>query len=176
MEVRIKVALYLSVVALTGLGAAGVERSEASPATLGYYRATFCTYVCITGCPFPGGWGHRMETSGGSYGGFLHDGCQASENCAVIHRCGGEEAFHPEMKMDSTARAQYLAQLEAVQEAVARGDVGAAVELLTHYPEHTSYNEERRSLQLAGCSAEVLAGNIPLSDAQLTAIALTAKR
>lgn len=170
-----KVALLLSVVALTGLAAAGAERSEASPATLGYYRATACTYQCSTGCPFSGGEGHRMETSGGSYGGWLHDECQAGGNCNS-HTCGGEEAFHPEVKMDSTARAQYIVQLETVQEAAARGDVGAAVELLTHYPEHTSYNEKRRSLQLVGCSAEVLAGNIPLSDAQLVAIALTAKR
>ena len=98
------------------------------------------------------------------------------QHCNTAHRCGGEEAFHPEVKMDSAARAQYVVQLEALQEAAARGDVGAAVELLTHYPEHTSYNEMRRSLQLIGCSAEVLDGNIPLSDAQLVAIALASEQ
>lgn len=166
-----KVALCLSVVALTGLGATGVERGGAPPATLGYYRASACTYQCTSGCNLGGSTGHRMETSGGTYGGLLHDECQAGQHCSTAHKCGGEEAFHPEGKMDSAARAQYLVRFEAVQEAAARGDEGAAVELLTRYPEHTSYNEERRSLQLAGCSAEVLAGNIPLSDAQLAAIA-----
>jgi hypothetical protein len=73
--------------------------------------------------------------------------------------------------MDATTRVQYLVRLESLQEAAARGDEGAAVELLIQYPEHTTYNQERRSLQLTGCSAEVLAGNIPLSDAQLAAIA-----
>jgi len=117
-----------------------------------------------------------MVLSGGSYGGLGHDYCQAGINCSAAHSCFGEEAFHPESKLDPTARAEYLVQFEAVQEAAARGDVGAAMELLTHYPEHMSYNEERRSLQLIGCSAEVLAGNIPLSDAQLAAIAVAAKR
>lgn len=165
-----KTILLSCFVALTTLAAADVERGEAASTTLGYYRPYACTLDCNTGCSVGGVDGHDMETSGGDDGGWLHDECQAGGNCNA-HTCGNE-AFHPEIKMDSPSRERYIERLHAVQEAAAQGNVSAAMELLTHYSEHSSYNEERRSLQLTGCSKDVLSGNIPLSDGQLAVIAV----
>ena len=164
-----KAVLLICVVALTALAVAGVERGEAASTTLGYYRVYACTLDCKTGCTMGGVDGHRMETSGGDDAGNLHDECQPAGNCN-LHTCGGNETFHPEIKMDTPSRERYIERLHAVQEAAAQGNVSAAVELLTHYSEHTSYNEERHSLQLTGCSKDVLSGNIPLSNAQLAAM------
>jgi hypothetical protein len=129
-----KAVLLLCVVALTTLAAADVERGEAASTTLGYYRVYACTYDCASGCSVGGVAGHAMETSGGEYGGFLHDDCYAGGNCNA-HTCDNE-TFHPEIKMDTPSRERYIERLHAVQEAAAQGNVSAAVQLLTHYSEH----------------------------------------
>lgn len=160
---------FLSVVSMTLLLSASIESSAASPTTLGYYRFDGCIIKCNSGCKIGPDDGHDAESQGGSGGGIQHVECYYGSNCNT-HTCGGEEAFHPEVNMDSTLRGQYLERLHAIQEAAAQGSVDAAVELLTDYSEHTAYNDERHSLQLTGCSKDVLSGNIPLSAAQVTAI------
>lgn len=163
--------LLLSIASMTSLVSAGILRSDASSTTLGYYTADACTIKCRENCTCGDGWeGHDAESTGGTGGGGHHPECQAGANCNNIHQCGGSETFHPELKGDSTLREEYIERLHAVQEAAARGSVSAAVELLSAYPEHTECNEARKSIQLAGCSKDVLSGNIPLSEAQLVAI------
>jgi len=95
----------------------------------------------------------------------------AGQNCATVHGCGaGNETFHPEASKDSVLRRQHVERLNVLLEAAATGSVGAAVELLSAYPDHAVYNDERRSVQLFGCSKDVLSGNIPLSEGQLVAV------
>lgn len=91
-------------------------------------------------------------------------------NCANIHGCGGSEVFESDLKSDPSRWRDHVDRLHALQESAVQGDVSAALELLSAYPDHVEFNEARQSIQLAGCSKDVLSGNIPLSDAQLSAI------
>lgn len=163
--------LLLSLASATLVMSTSILRSEDSSTTLGYYVADACTIKCHSGCTFGEGWeGHDAESQGGSGGGTQHVECMGGVNCANIHGCGGSEVFHPGLNGDATLQIDLIERLHAAQEAAVHGDVSAAVELLSAFPEHAAFNKERRSIQLAGCSRDVLSGNIPLSDAQVAAI------
>jgi hypothetical protein len=149
----------------------GIQRSDASSPALGYYIADACTIKCHSGCTFGEGWeGHDAESQGGSGGGLQHVECMGGVNCANIHGCGGNEVFESDLKSVPSRWRDHVDRLHALQESAVRGDVSAALELLSAYPDHAEFNEARQSIQLAGCSKDVLSGNIPLSDAQLSAI------
>lgn len=163
--------LMVSLVSVKALSTS-IDRNEAYFSHLGYYTEAACTVQCHLGCEFgEGKWpGDDAEKQGGSGGGGHHPECMAGQNCATIHGCGGNETFHPDPTVDSLLRRQHVERVFAIQEAVAAGSVSAALELLGAYPDHAVYNEERRSIQLFGCSKEVLSGNLPLSDDQLAAV------
>jgi len=55
-------------------------------------------------------------------------------------------------------------------QAAARGDVNAALALLSDFEVIASYNRERQAIQVRGCTTEAIAFHIPLTPAQMVAI------
>lgn len=162
--------LLFSVVAVSGLLSVGITRGDDTQ-TLGYYSVDACDIDCETGCSMGGGQTGHTANHGFGEGGVYHDPCWAGGTCEA-HKCGGGDTFlHPELKLEPTLRREYVEDLEATTVAAASGSVEAAIELITNYPEHVEYNSERRALQVRGCAADVMAGNIPLTDAQAAAVA-----
>lgn len=99
------------------------------------------------------------------------DGVQGGHACFVgTIYCAWQE--HPSCSLQGTALPTRIEEYMTLAAAAGRGSTTAVAKLLLEYADQVTFNAERQSLQLVGCTPETRNGNIPLNVRQVAMLKL----